>query len=79
MRPLRELQVVTQETGVSDALIIVANSGADFLPVVENGWLEGIVFRSQLLHAMQGHPEMKLPPAYQRLLYGTSKVLEGNA
>ena len=79
MRPLRELQVVTQDTEVSDALIIVANSGADFLLVVENGRLEGIVFRSQLLHAMQAHPEMKLPPAYQRLLYGTSKVLESNA
>jgi len=76
MRPLRELPIVTPETKVLDGLKIAAANGADFLPVVENGTLQGIVFRSQLLHAQ---PETKLPLAYQRLLYGTSKVAESNA
>ena len=51
MRPLRELQVLTPDTRVLDALRIAASNGADLLPVAENGRLEGIVFRSQLLHA----------------------------
>ena len=78
MRPLRELQVVTPETRVTDALKLVVSSGADFLPVVENDRLEGIVFRSQLLRA-QGQSETKSALTYQRLLYGTSTAAETNA
>lgn len=77
MRPLRALPVVTPETRVPDAMKLAVSSGADFLPVFENGRPEGIVFRSQLLHA-QGQTETKLPAYYRRLLYGTSKAAESN-
>lgn len=77
MRPLRELQIVSPDTSVSDALKLTAGNGADFLPVVESGKLEGIAYRSQLLYT-QGQGT-KLPMYYQRLLYSTSKVAEHNA
>ena len=76
MRPLRELQIVTPETRVADAMRLAASDGVEPLPVVENGRLQGIVFRSQLLYALRGRSEMK-SPAYSPLGYGTSKVAEG--
>jgi CBS domain-containing protein len=79
MRPLRELQIVAPETRVLDALKLAANNSAGPMPVVENGRLLGVVFRSQLVQALQGQSEVKFPQAYQRLLYGTGKVAEGNA
>jgi Zn-dependent protease/predicted transcriptional regulator len=77
MHPLRELQIVTPETRVADALKLVSSTGAEQLPVIENDTLQGIVFRSQLVHALQHPAEMRFTPAYQQLLYGTSKVAEG--
>jgi Zn-dependent protease/CBS domain-containing protein len=77
MRPLRELQIVTPETRVADALKLASSTGAEHLPVIDNDTLEGIVFRSQLVHALQHPSEMRFPPPYQQLLYGTSKVSEG--
>jgi len=79
MRPLPELQIVAPETRVLDALKLTANNSLDPMPVVENGRLVGIVFRSQLVHALQGQSEVKSLPAYQRLLYSTGKVAESNA
>jgi CBS domain-containing protein len=79
MRPLRELQIVAPETRVLDALKLAANNSVDSMPVVENGRLLGVVFRSQLVHALQGQSEVKSVQAYQRLLYGTGKVAESNA
>ena len=76
MRPLRELQIVTPGTRVVDAMKLAASDGVEPLPVVENGRLQGIVFRSQLVHALQHPAEMSFPPAYQQLLYGSSKVAE---
>ena len=77
MHPLRELQIVTRETRVADALKLASSTGAEQLPVIENDTLQGIVFRSQLVHALQHPAEMRFPPAYQQLLYGSSKVAEG--
>ena len=79
MRPLRELQVVSPATSVLDAMKLAASNGIDPLPVIDNGRLQGIVFRSQLLRCLQDRSEMKAPGAYQSLLYGTSKVAESNA
>jgi CBS domain-containing protein len=78
-RPLRELQIVAPETRVLDALKLAASNGVDAMPVVEDGKLQGIVFRSQLVHALQGQSEVKSLQAYGRLLYGTGKVAESNA
>ena len=77
MRPLRELQIVTPETRVVAAMRLAASDGVEPLPVVENGRLQGIVFRSQLLYGLRGPSGIK-SPAYPPLLYGTSKVVEGN-
>jgi Zn-dependent protease/predicted transcriptional regulator len=77
MHPLRELQIVTPETRVADALKLASSTGAEQLPVIENDTLQGIVFRSQLVHTPQHPAEMRFPPAYQQLLYDTSKVAEG--
>jgi Zn-dependent protease/predicted transcriptional regulator len=77
MHPLREPQIVTPETRVADALKLASSTGAEQLPVIENDTLQGIVFRSQLVHALQHPAETRFTPAYQQLLYGTSKVAEG--
>ena len=61
MRPLRELEIVAPETRVLDASKLAASNGVDPLPVVEDGTLRGIVFRSQLVHALQGQSEVKIP------------------
>jgi Zn-dependent protease/CBS domain-containing protein len=79
MRQLRELQIVAPETRVLDALKLAANNSVDPMPVVENGRLLGVVFRSQLAHALQGQSKVKSLQAYQRLLYGTGKVAESSA
>ena len=79
MRPLRELQIVAPETRVLDALKLAASNGVDPLPVVEDGKLQGIVFRSQLVQALQGQSGVNSQQVYQRLLYDTGKVAERNA
>jgi CBS domain-containing protein len=79
MRPRRELQIVAPGTQVLDALKLAANNSVDPMPVVENGRLLGVVFRSQLVHALQGQSELKSMQAYQRPLYGTGKVAGSNA
>jgi CBS domain-containing protein len=60
-------------------LKLAANNRVEPMPVVENGRLLGIVFRSQLVHALQGQSEVNSQQAYQRLLYGTGKIAESNA
>lgn len=79
MRPLRELQIVAPETRVLDALKLAVNNSAGSMLVIENGRLLGVVFRSQLVQALQGQSEVKFPQAYQRLLDGSGKVAESNA
>ena len=61
MRPLRELRVVTPDTQVSDAVKLAANGGPGPLPVVEDGRLLGIVFRSQLPEHATGPVRIENP------------------
>jgi Zn-dependent protease/CBS domain-containing protein len=53
MRPLQALNTVTPETPVLDAVKLVVRYGVDQLPVVANGILQGIVFRSQLVELLR--------------------------
>jgi Zn-dependent protease/predicted transcriptional regulator len=53
MRPLQTLNTVTPETPVLDALKLVVRYGVDQLPVIANGILQGIVFRSQLVELLR--------------------------
>jgi Zn-dependent protease len=79
MHPLRDLQVVTPNTRVLDALQIAARSGVDPLAVVENGRLRGIVFRSQLLQALQVQSEMTILPANGPLFYSNGRAARSGA
>ena len=76
MRSLSELQLVTPETRVVDAMKLATSDGGEPLPVVDNGRLQGIVFRSQLVRALHDPTEMT-SRAHPSLAYGTSKVAEG--
>jgi Zn-dependent protease/predicted transcriptional regulator len=64
MRPLQELHIVTPDTPVLDALKLVARNDVNQLPVVDDGTLQGIVSRSQLVQLLQVRSELRLPAAY---------------
>jgi CBS domain-containing protein len=64
MRPLQELHIVTPDTPVLDALKLMARNDVNQLPVVDNGTLQGIVSRSQLVQLLQVRSELRLPAAY---------------
>ena len=49
MRPLERLRAVTPETTVSEALEIIGREDINQLPVLENGRLEGMISRDQVL------------------------------
>ena len=77
MRPWQNLPIVTPDTKDLDVLKESAGKEGDPIPVVENRRLKGIVFRSQLMHALQHQSEKKVAPTHERLLYGTGKIVEG--
>jgi Zn-dependent protease/CBS domain-containing protein len=62
MRPLQELQIVTPDTPVLDALKLMARNDVNQLPVVANGTLQGTVSRSEVLQLLQVRAELQ-PPA----------------
>lgn len=49
MHPLQEMHTVPPNTSVLDALKLVLRSNLNQLPVITNGVLEGIIFRSQIV------------------------------
>jgi Zn-dependent protease/CBS domain-containing protein len=53
MHPLQELDTVTPETSVLDALKLVLRNNASQLPVIANGVLQGVLFRSQLAQLLR--------------------------
>src|SRR5208337_2151144 len=61
MRPLEELHVVTPDTQVLDALKLMAGNDVNQLPVVENGTLQGMFSRSQLMPLLQARSELQHP------------------
>jgi CBS domain-containing protein len=65
MRPLRELQTVTPDTPVLDALKLVASNDVNQLPVVANGTLQGMVSRSQLVQLLQVRTQLQIPGTYR--------------
>jgi Zn-dependent protease/CBS domain-containing protein len=71
MRPLQELQIVTPDTPVLDALKLVASTDVNQLPVVANGTLQGMVSRSQLVQLLQVRSLLQLPAAYRAPLSPT--------
>src|SRR5271157_2217798 len=61
MRPLEELHVITPDTQVLDALKLMAGNDVNQLPVVENGTLQGMFSRSQLMPLLQARSELQHP------------------
>src|SRR5581483_2470110 len=65
MRPLQNLQIITPETPVLDALKTMAKNDLNQLPVVANGKLQGIFSRSQLMQLLQARSELQIPISHQ--------------
>jgi Zn-dependent protease/CBS domain-containing protein len=65
MRPLKQLQTVSPDTPVLDALKIMVRNDINQLPVVAHGSLQGIVSRSQLRQLLQVRAALRLPDAYR--------------
>jgi Zn-dependent protease len=60
MRPLAQLQVVSPEAPVMQALETMARENINQLPVVSNGHLEGILSRAHLLEILRARIELKV-------------------
>jgi Zn-dependent protease/predicted transcriptional regulator len=60
MRPLERLRTVTSETTVSEALEIIGREDINQLPVLENGRLEGMISRDQVLRYLLTRAELKM-------------------
>ena len=79
MRPLQELQTVTPDTPVLDALKLVASNDVNQLPVVANGTLQGMISRSQLVQLLQVRSVFQLPAAYRPTLQGNDTGMTRSA
>lgn len=60
MRPLDRLRTVTAETMVSEALEIIGREDINQLPVLENGRLQGMISRDQVLRYLLTRAELKV-------------------
>lgn len=65
MRPLQQLQIITSDTPVLDALKLMARNDVNQLPVVTDGILQGMVSRSQVVQLLQVRSVLQLPAAYR--------------
>jgi len=65
MRPLQQLQIITSDTPVLDALKLMARNDVNQLPVVADGILQGMVSRSQVIQLLQVRSVLQLPATYR--------------
>lgn len=65
MRPLQQLQIITSDTPVLDALKLMARNDVNQLPVVTDGILQGMVSRSQVVQLLQVRSVLQLPATYR--------------
>jgi predicted transcriptional regulator len=79
MRPLQELQIITPDTPMLDALKLMARNHVNQLPVVANGTLEGMVSRSQVVQLLQVHSVLQLPAAYRSTLQRNGREVRRSA
>ncbi len=59
MRPLSRLHVVSPDTTASEGLEVMSREDVNQLPVVENGHVEGIVSRNQIVNLLQARRTLK--------------------
>ncbi|MGP0018299.1 MAG: site-2 protease family protein [Candidatus Sulfotelmatobacter sp.] len=79
MRPLQELHIITPDTPVLDALKLMARNDVNQLPVVENGALQGMVSRSQLVQLLQVRSVLQLPATYRSTLQRDGREVRKSA
>ncbi len=60
MRRVSQLQVVSPEAAIMDALEIMARKNINQLPVASDGHLEGVVSRAHLLELLRTRAELKV-------------------
>ena len=65
MRPLQQLQIITSDTPVLDALKLMARNDVNQLPVVADGILQGMVSRSQVIQLLHVRSVLQLPATYR--------------
>ncbi len=58
MRPFSRVHVISSETPVSEALEIMGREDVNQLPVVENGHLEGVLSRANVMQALRSRAEL---------------------
>jgi Zn-dependent protease len=59
MRPLEELRGVSPEALASDFLATMSGGDVHQLPVVQDGRLQGVISRGDILRALRGGPELQ--------------------
>ena len=59
MRPLARITAVEPATPVSAALSIMSSEDVEQVPVVEDGRLEGMLTRAQIVQLLQSRAELK--------------------
>jgi predicted transcriptional regulator len=59
MRPLEDLQSVTPETPLTNALESMSRYDLNQLPVVSNNHLQGVLSRARVLSYLQTHAELR--------------------
>ena len=79
MHPLQELHGITPDTSVVDALKLLLHSKVDQLPVIANGVLKGVIFRSQIAQLLQARQGPKPFAAYQSIQLRDENAVRGNA
>jgi Zn-dependent protease/CBS domain-containing protein len=79
MHPLQQLHVVTPDTSVLDALKLLLGSNVNQLPVIANGVVQGIVFRSQLAQLLRTRNGTGVSSAYPAIQLRDGSVARGNA
>ncbi len=57
-RPLNKLRAVTRDTPVSEALEIMGREDVNQLPVVQDGYIEGVISRSGVLRLLRTRAEL---------------------
>ena len=79
MHPLQEMHTVTPNTSVLDALKLVLRNNVNQLPVIANGVLEGIIFRSQIVGLLRTSFGPSSSRVERRLQLRGGNVAQGNA
>ncbi len=59
MRPLERIHAVTPETPVTEALEIMGREDVNQLPVLKEGWFQGMVSRGNIVSVLQARSELR--------------------